>query len=277
LAIPAVEMDARPLVSFGDPLFPGDDAAEPMGFDEDGAFGSSEPVEPAAPAIDLEAIQREADELIENGRRGADLLLQAAKSEAQQLLAKAQTDADEMKTKAQAEGTAQGIETGREQAAQDAREAIATLRDLVESARVERRTIVDGAEPEVVKLALAIAERILHREIEAQPDVVVGMVRVGLSRLSGRESVTLRVNPGDLATMREHREALLNGNDVEGLRIVEDQRVDRGGVVIETESGTIDAKIGTQLREARRLFVPDEPVSLPAVDDGLLHSPAQAS
>jgi flagellar assembly protein FliH len=117
----------------------------------------------------------------------------------------------------------------------------------------------------------------LHREIEVAPNVVLGMVRAGLARLSGREKVTVRVNPGDLATMREHREAFQNTADVESLRIVEDQRVDRGGVVIETESGTIDAKIGTQLREVRRVFAPDEPVALPAAGENPLRSPAQAS
>ena len=275
LNIPDVEVEAAPVVSFGDPLYPGDAP-------EDAGSSGQAPIEvPAAgsadPAIDLAAVRKEADETIERGRREADLLVQAAKGQAQQILAQARTDVEDLRTQAQADGSARGQEAGRAQAAEEAREAIATLHDLVESARTERRSIVDGAEPEVVRLALAVAERVLHREIEIQPDVVLGMVRVGLSRLSGREKVTVRVNPGDLATMREHREALLNGNDIEGLRIVEDQRVDRGGVVIETESGTIDAKIGTQLREARRLFAPDEQIALPDSGENLLHSPAQAS
>jgi flagellar assembly protein FliH len=70
--------------------------------------------------------------------------------------------------------------------------------------------------------------------------------------LIAREKVTVRVNPADVEMLRSHREALLNGHDVESVRVIEDQRVDRGGVVIETESGTIDAKISSQLREARR-------------------------
>ena len=64
--------------------------------------------------------------------------------------------------------------------------------------------------------------------------------------------MTVRVNPADIETMREHREQLMSMNDIDNMRVIEDQRVDRGGVVIETEAGTIDAKISTQLREARR-------------------------
>ena len=271
LSIPAVAVEKSAPVADVDPLVPGEAPADATSVEAD------ERQAPAVAVVDLQAVAQEADALIERGRQSAEQLVLAAQTQAKQLLAQAATGAAQVQSQARAEGLVQGQEAGRAEAAEQAREAIATLRELIESARVERRTIVDGAESELVKLALAIAERIVHREIEVAPDVVIGMVHVGLSRLSGRESVTIRVNPGDAVTIREHREVLLAAGDVEGVRIVEDQRVDRGGVVIETESGTIDAKIGTQLREARRLFSPDEPIALPSSDEGLLHSSAQAS
>ena len=270
LNIPEFEMDDA-IVSGDDPLFPSRD------FDRSDSSSESESIEPAVPPIDLEAVRAQADALIESGRREAELLVAAAKSQGHQLLAQAQADAVAMGAKAQSEGTVAGLEAGRAEAAEHIADGIATLADLIESARAQRREIVDGAEPELLKLAMAIAERIVHREIEIDPEIVTSMVRVGLARLSGREKVTIRVNPGDVATMREHRETLLSNSDVESLRVVEDQRVDRGGVVIETESGTIDAKIGTQLREARRVLSPDEPVALPTPGGSLLHSSAQAS
>jgi flagellar biosynthesis/type III secretory pathway protein FliH len=52
------------------------------------------------------------------------------------------------------------------------------------------------------------------------------------------------------------------------LRIIEDQRVDRGGVLVETDGGTIDARIGTQLNEAKRVL---------HVEDELIVQPADAS
>ena len=60
----------------------------------------------------------------------------------------------------------------------------------------------------------------------------------------------MRVNPADIERMREHRDELLALGDVKNIRVIEDQRVDRGGVVVETDGGTIDAKISTQLNEA---------------------------
>src|SRR5262249_50298598 len=136
-----------------------------------------------------------------------------------------------------------------------------------------------GAEPELVKLAMAIAERIVHTEVAENKHVIVENVRSALTRLVNREVVTLRLNPTDLETIRQYRDSILAASDVEHLRIVEDQRVDRGGVVVETEAGTIDAKIATQLREAKRALLTDDSIALDtnSGDEELLHPSAHVS
>jgi hypothetical protein len=49
------------------------------------------------------------------------------------------------------------------------------------------------------------------------------------------------------------------------MRVIEDQRVDRGGVILETDAGSIDAKISTQLAQVRKiLHIADDVVVLPA-------------
>ena len=64
----------------------------------------------------------------------------------------------------------------------------------------------------------------------------------------------MRVNPSDLERMREHRDEFLSSGDIKNFRVIEDQRVDRGGVVVETDGGTIDARISPQLNEAKRVL-----------------------
>ena len=123
-----------------------------------------------------------------------------------------------------------------------------------------------AAEPELVRLAMAIAERIVHTEVANNRQVIVENVRAALTRLVSREVVTLRVNPVDHETIRQYRDDIVEASDVEHLRIVEDQRVDRGGVIIETDAGTIDAKIATQLREAKRAILTDEAIALDTDD-----------
>jgi flagellar assembly protein FliH len=115
----------------------------------------------------------------------------------------------------------------------------------------------------------------VHGELVTNPNVIVENVRQALTRLVSREVVTLRVNPVDLDMIRQHRDEIIAAGDVEHLRIVEDQRIERGGVVVETDAGTIDSKISTQLREARRAILSDDEIALGEAD--MLHSPAQAS
>jgi flagellar assembly protein FliH len=157
-------------------------------------------------------------------------------------------------------------------------EMLATMRGLIEMARVERHKIIESAEPEIVRLSVAVAERILNAHVAQQPEAVLDMVRSAITRLVNRETVTVRVNPADIALMREHRDHLMAMNDIDNMRVIEDQRVDRGGVVIETDAGTIDAKISTQLREVRRLLAVEDPITVaPSNEPALINPPAQAS
>jgi flagellar assembly protein FliH len=144
---------------------------------------------------------------------------------------------------------------------------IAAIHNLVDMARAERHKLIETAEPELVRLAMGIAERVLHQNIALDRGVVVEMAKIAIGRLVDRESVTVRVNPADVERMREHRDDFLNAGDIKNFRILEDQRVDRGGVIVETDGGTIDARISTQLGEAKRvLHIEDDVIVKPADD-----------
>jgi flagellar biosynthesis/type III secretory pathway protein FliH len=201
-----------------------------------------------APApVDHDEIARQAHELVNTAEKRARALADAL---VEATMAKAHADG-------YAEGTA---------AADNEMSAMTeTMRNLVEMARVERHKLMEDAEPELVRLAIGIAERVLHQQIALDRGVVVEMAKVAIARLVERESVTVRVNPGDLERMREHRDEFLSSGDIKNFRVIEDQRVDRGGVVVETDGGTIDARIGTQLNEAKRvLHIEDEVIVQPA-------------
>ena len=209
-------------------------------------------VEPAPPAIDLEAIRAEADALLAAARADADALLAEARAQAQLAVAQAQSRVAEIETDSHARGFESGEKAGRTAADAEMEDMLETMRGLIDVARTERVKLLEAAEPELVRLATEIAERVVHQHVSVEPEAVLTMTRQALQRLISREKVTVRVNPADVETLRNHREALLNSHDVESVRVVEDQRVGRGGVLIETESGTIDAKVSSQLREARR-------------------------
>ena len=86
---------------------------------------------------------------------------------------------------------------GAAQAAQDEQRRQQTAR-LVESFQLERDRFLHSVEHEVVKLALAVAARILRREAQMDPLLLTGAVRVALGQLADSTEVRLRVPHSDL-------------------------------------------------------------------------------
>jgi flagellar assembly protein FliH len=212
------------------------------------------------PQIDFEALQSEADAIIDGAQRDAEALLTDAHARARSMIDDAGARAEQIAENARRAAHEAGHAAGTQQAEREMSELLATMRNLIEMARAERHKIIESAEPELVKLAMGIAERVLHQQIALDRNVVVEMAKVAISRLIERDSVTVRVNPADLERMREHREDVLAMGDVKNVRIIEDQRVDRGGVVVETDAGSVDARVQTQLAEVKKVLHIEEDV-----------------
>ena len=123
---------------------------------------------------------------------------------------------------------------------------------LVESFAQERDRYLHAVEYEVVKLALAVAARILRREAQMDPLLLTGAVRVALGQLSASTKVRLRVPPAELALWTE-AVALLPNLAVRPLVLAGDG-MRLGDCVVETEMGSVDLGVRAQLAEIERGF-----------------------
>lgn len=264
LQVPEVAAPSETFTSAGDAMSP-----DAFGFGAaDGGFLLDAPLGgalPAEPAVDLAAVRAEAQAIIDDAARSAELLIADAHTRARTLVEDAATRADAVVQDARKQGHGEGYQAGREAADREMNDMLVTMRGLLEMARAERHKMMEEAEPELVKLALGIAERVLHQQIALDRGVVVEMAKTAIARLIERDTVTVRVHPSDLEMMRRHRDELIAMGDIRNLRVVEDKRVDRGGVVVDTDAGTIDARISTQVDEARKiLHIEDDIVVEPA-------------
>jgi flagellar assembly protein FliH len=224
---------------------------------------------PVEPEIDFEAIAAQARAVIAAAEHEARALTSDAERRARDVVDEAiersRAQADEARRQGRDDGYAGGVD-----AAQAAMAGMLdAMRELLEATRAERHALLTSAEPELVRLAVGIAERVLHQQIALDTGVVVEMARAAILRIVDRERITVRVNPADIERMREHRDELLALGDVKTMRVIEDQRVDRGGVIVETDAGSIDAKISTQLAEVRKI--------LHIVDDLVVQSPDRSA
>jgi flagellar assembly protein FliH len=271
LEVPVIAPPALPL----DPLPADDFAHDDYGFNNTfspggHAFDDGPAPYVPEPSIDRATVREEAQALIDMAAADAEALLTDAHERARTMIedsaARAEQIAENTRRAAHDEGYAHGMQS----AELEMSELLATMRNLIEMARAERHKIIETAEPEIVRLAMGIAERVLHQQVALDRNVVVEMAKAAISRLLERDAITVRVNPADLERMREHREDVLALGDVKNLRIIEDQRVDRGGVLVETDAGSVDARISTQVAEAKRVLHIEEDVILqpPADVDG---------
>ena len=103
----------------------------------------------------------------------------------------------------------------------------------------------------MVRLAIAIARRVLNREIATDPAAILGLVRSGLDRVTAREVFRLRLSVSDAAVVRQNRARLELPDSVE---IVPDASLTAGSAVFETARGELDASVGTQIDEIERGF-----------------------
>lgn len=112
-----------------------------------------------------------------------------------------------------------------------------------------RSHIRKEAESDLVKLSIAIARRILHRELSVDPEAISGLMKAALEKLQSQEIHRVRVHPDLEAAVRGALERFASARNVE---VVADGGRESGDVVFETTRGNLDASVDTQLQEISR-------------------------
>lgn len=184
---------------------------------------------------------------------------QRKKREAEQLIETARREAEDIQRRAYHEGFAQGEAAGQELAAQKLEPVLQSLRALIESIGGDRQALAERQEGELIKLAMLIATRVLHREIEIDHEAVIGVARAALEKVIRAEKIEIKVSPFDLEIIQqvagaENPPDWLPAN----VQIEGDFKIGRGGCEIHTDSGEIDATIETQLRLLKAILWNDE-------------------
>jgi flagellar biosynthesis/type III secretory pathway protein FliH len=178
-----------------------------------------------------------------------------ARNEAAQILAAAQAEAEQIREQARLQGHAEGYEAGRADAAAQCAPAVQALAETLAQAQAERERVAEHMEESAVGLGLQIADKALTGAITAQPERVVDVVRGALRCLVERERVTILVNPQDLPIVRDAVAGLIQQlGGIEHLEVQEERRVHRGGAMVRSTTGEIDARIETKLDRAREIL-----------------------
>lgn len=164
-------------------------------------------------------------------------------------LAAVQQQAEQLVREAHAAGLREGEVAGRRGAAAELQPAIDRLARAVDEIGGLRSRLRAEAEADLVQLSLAIARRVLRREIVIDPEALHGLILGALEKLSGQEIARVRVHPSHAALVAESLRLNSTGAKVE---VIPDPGREVGSVVFETPRGNLDASVESQLQEIER-------------------------
>jgi flagellar biosynthesis/type III secretory pathway protein FliH len=187
---------------------------------------------------------------------GPYLLSLHAHESAENLILGAQAEAEMIRERARLEGAAQA----REEAKQEVLPAAMAFANAGQALIVFEEQMIARYTPEMVRLALEIAEKIVHKTVAAEPEIVAAVLRRAREEASEARQIRIRLNPKDHELLAEIRPDLLTlGHDAgRVIEVVADEDQTRGGCRMETEMGAIDATLPTQIAEIRRQLLDHE-------------------
>jgi flagellar assembly protein FliH len=149
-------------------------------------------------------------------------------------------------------GRREGDAEGRTRAADDLRAAIERLANSISELDQFRGQLLRQTEGDAVRLSIAIARRVLRRELTVDPEAIEGLVRAALERLQSQENCRVRMHPDYVPALRASVERLGMTGRVE---VIEDAAQEPGAAVFEMSRGSLNASIDSQLKEIERGLV----------------------
>ncbi len=165
-------------------------------------------------------------------------------------------DVAQIEKNAYENGFRQGEKAGMEIADKKVTALMRSYAEAILALGKQRAALYAQVERQVVKLALETAKKIVHREIQVDKEIIQTLVKVALSHVAEKSAVTVHLHPIDYNYILDHRAELTGDSEGGGREIVllADKSLHRGGCLVETECGNIDARIEEEFRELERGF-----------------------
>jgi flagellar assembly protein FliH len=164
-------------------------------------------------------------------------------------IAQIQRESEQKIREARAAGLHEGETAGRSRAAAELQPVVARLARAIDELANLRSRLRSEAEGDLIKLALAIARRVLRRELAIDPDALHGLVLAALEKLQAQEICRVKVHPSHAAAVTACLAKAVTGATIE---VIPDSSREPGSVIFETSRGNLDVSVESQLQEIER-------------------------
>jgi flagellar assembly protein FliH len=202
---------------------------------------------------DYEQAAAEAEQVLQAARMDAEALLTAATAEVTRTKNAAETEAEELKRQAVLDGIQQGLAEAKLQMTEQMKQSAEQCNAIIEAASREAKQMVLGAERQIVELVLAIVRKIISDAMDDRPDIILGVVKEALERVKDQDRINVHVSLDDYEQILQSRNVLQGIVGLEKtVTVTADTVLSRGGCLIETSFGTVEAGIDSQLESIRK-------------------------
>jgi flagellar assembly protein FliH len=159
---------------------------------------------------------------------------------------------DENANHARKQAYDQGFDAG---VAQQTERSLTTLKALSQILREVgdlKKKLLAGAEEQMLSLVLAVAEKVIYGEVSTNSQIILGVLREAIQSVVDREGMKIRLNPQDFLFMMDMKADFLQEfNGVKNMTFEEDGGIKRGGAILETLSGEVDARLEQRIKEVK--------------------------
>ena len=189
--------------------------------------------------------QTDQAQVIKNdAEKEAASIVAEAEEKARKIISDAQVEANSVLQKAQDDGFKTGRESGYSEGYSEAERLVDRLHSMVEAVSAKRQEILDSTEQQIVELVLLMTRKVVKIMSENQKSVILANVVQSLKKVRGRGDVILHVNLADVKLTTEHiKDFIREVESVKSITVVEDSSVEKGGCIVETDFGAIDARM----------------------------------
>ena len=206
-----------------------------------------------------------------DAEQAASKIIEDAKLEAERIIQEANVEKENIKATAHQDGYKEGHEQGFMEGQNEVNRLVERVHKIVESVMVRREEILCETEQQIVELVLLMTRKVVKIISENQKTVVLSNVLAALKKIRTRGNITLRVNTEDLKLTTAHVDEFIKRiENVSGISVIEDSSVDKGGCIVETDFGAIDARISSQLAELESKIMEISPVKSVSKSDATL-------
>lgn len=217
-----------------------------------------------AESVAFEEVKRKTDQSAVIKKKAEDEardIIKQAEQQAETIVQEADLQREKIISDAHTEGFDKGHEEGYQHGRQEVQRLIDRMHLILERVLDRRTLILEETEQQIVELVLLIARKVIKVISENQRNVIMSNVLQALRKLKGRGEVTIRVNLADVKLTTDHIKDFMQAvESVKNITVAEDSSVDRGGCIVETDFGAIDARISSQLAELEQKILEISPI-----------------